>query len=79
MTKRCDQELLRVLDPSWWVRSGTGYQQQGGRARLSRLNDRRGWALYVDGVYRGDWALLSTAKKRAREISLEDESRGGVR
>jgi hypothetical protein len=64
---------LRPLDPLWWRRRDFGYDQQDGRAQLRRLHDRStvtGWALYVDGEYRGQWSTLAQAKQRAAELTL---------
>lgn len=66
------QTALRPLDPSFWRRVGTGYEQQAGRARLGRLKNRTkttGWALTIDGVHHGSWPSFGSAKRRALEIS----------
>ncbi len=66
---------LKRLDPTWWHRTPSGYDQQDGRARLIRLKQRArvtGWALYIDNEYRGSWSTLVTAKMRAAEITVDE-------
>ena len=63
---------LKRLDPTWWRKVPSGYDQQDGRGRLVRLKERTkvtGWALYIDGEYRGEWPRLEQAKRRAAEIT----------
>jgi len=66
---------LRPLDPTFWCRTSGGYTQQDNRARLVRLKERAkvtGWALYIDGEYRGAWPKLDQAKRRAAEITAKE-------
>ena len=59
---------LKRLDPTWWCKTPSGYDQQDGRARLTRLKTKAtvtGWALYIDDEFRGSWPTLRQAKEEA--------------
>lgn len=64
-TKKCGP-----LEASWWRKVGADYEQQDGRGRLQRRSG--GWALYVDGRFRGSWRLLRTAKDQASKMTAGD-------
>ena len=63
---------MRPLDPTWWRRVATGYEQQDGAGRIYRLKSGSkvtGWSLYVQGEYKGQWPTLGQTKRRAYQIT----------